>query len=111
LAMLREPDLAGHRGSQWSLLLMLGLASRSRWEDQKIAGILGVPVADVESQRLLAYRLCVLDTQTQELTLFGRSFLDKIRGSGPTRRKPEKRKRLSIEQLYYPLTCDGLVRY
>lgn len=111
LALLNEPNLVGQRGSQWRLLLMLGLASRSRWEDEKIAGILGVPVADVESKRVLAYRLGVLNVQTHELTPFGRSFLDKIRASASTGRKPQKRRQLSIEEVYYPLSCDGLVRH
>jgi len=70
--MLHEPDLERHQGSQWRLLLMLGLASRSRWEDSRIASVLGIPVGDVAQQRFEAYRLNMLDTQTHSLTEFGR---------------------------------------
>ena len=50
LAMLRDPTLERGQGSQWKLLLALGLASRSGWEDVKIAGVLGVPVAEVTAR-------------------------------------------------------------
>lgn len=110
-AMLHEPDLVRHQGSQWRLLLMLGLASRSRWEDTKIAGVLGVPVAEVESKRLEAYRLGMIDVQTHELTPFGRRFLDTIRASASRERKPRKQRQISLEETYYPVSCDGLVRH
>lgn len=111
LAMLRDPNLQRSKDSQWKLLLALGLASRSGWEDSKIAGILGVPVAEVVSQRLEAYRLGVLDVQTHSLTPFGRSLLELVReAAGKVKKRWDRRKR-PLGRTYYPLSCDGLVRH
>jgi hypothetical protein len=111
LAMLREPSLERHQGSQWRLLLMMGLASRSGWDDTAIAGVIGVPLADVTLQRIEAYRLGVLDMQTHHLTAFGRGLLDRVREAA--RRNPKKRGRSqrALSEIYYPLSCDGLVRH
>lgn len=110
LAMLREPNLERHQGSEWRLLLMLGLASRSGWDDIRIAGVLGVPVADVTAKRLDAYRLCVLDTQTHLLTTFGRGLVDRVRAATNKKRNPSSRTQRPLDETYYPLSCDGLVR-
>jgi hypothetical protein len=111
LAMLRDPTLERTQGSQWKLLLALGLASRSGWEDLKIAGVLGVPVAEVTAQRLEAYRLGVLDVQTHLLTPFGKGLLERVReAAGKVRRRWDWRKR-PLGRTYYPLSCDGLVRH
>jgi hypothetical protein len=111
LAMLRDPTLQRSQGSQWKLLLALGLASRSGWEDLKIAGVLGVPVAEVTAQRIEAYRLGVLDVQTHSLTPFGRGLLERVRESaGKVRKRWEWRKR-PLGRTYYPLSCGGLVRH
>ncbi len=91
--------------------LMLGLASRSRWEDAKVAGVLGIPVAEVESNRFVAHRIGLVDDRTRELTPLGRALLDKIRVSASKTQKTRKRGRLSVEAAYYPLSCGGLVRY
>ena len=111
LAMLHEPNLLRHQGSQWRLLLMLGLASRSRWEDVRIAGVLGIPVAEVETNRSLAHRIGLVDDSTHELTHLGRALLDKVRASASETQKTRKQRRLSAEAAYYPLSCGGLVRY
>jgi hypothetical protein len=111
LAMLHEPNLVRHQGSQWRLLLMLGLASRSRWEDVRIAGVLGIPSAEVESNRVVAHRIGLVDDRTRELTPLGRALLEKIRASAAKTQKTRKRRRLSAEAAYYPLSCGGLVRY
>ena len=111
LAMLRDPTLERGQGSQWKLLLALGLASRSGWEDVKIAGVLGVPVAEVTAQRLEAYRLGVLDVQTHSLTPFGRGLLERVReATGKVRKRWDWKKR-PLGRTYYPLSCDGLVRH
>jgi hypothetical protein len=111
LAMLHEPNLERHQGSQWRLLLMLGLASRSGWEDLEIAGVLGVPVAEVTTQRLEAYRLGVLDVQTHLLTPFGRGLIERVRAAAGKERRHWSRKQRPLGQTYYPLSCDGLVRH
>jgi hypothetical protein len=111
IAMLHEPDLERHQGSQWRLLLMLGLASRSRWEDSRIASVLGIPVGDVAQQRFEAYRLNMLDTQTHSLTEFGRGLLERVRASAGNQRKPARRKQRALTEIYYPVSCAGLVRY
>jgi hypothetical protein len=111
LAMLREPDLERRQGSQWRLLLMLGLASRSRWEDAKIAGILGIPLAEVAEQRFEAYRISVLDVQTHSLTEFGRGLVERVRASTGKKRIRPERKHRSLAATYYPLSCAGLVRH
>lgn len=110
-AMLREPNRVRHQGSQWRLLGMLGLASRSRWEDVRIAGALGIPVAEVESKRLEAREIGLIDDMTRELTPLGRALLDKIRTSVSKTQKTRKRKQLSAEEPYYPQSVGGLVRY
>jgi hypothetical protein len=111
LAMLQEPSLVRHQGSQWRLLLMLGLASRSRWEDVRIARVLGIPVAEVESNRSEAQLIGLVDDRTLELTPLGRALLDKIRASASKMQKTRKRRQLSAEAAYYPVSCGGLVRY
>lgn len=111
LAMLHEPSLARHQGSQWRLLLMVGLASRSGWDDAKIAGVVGIPVAEVSGQRIEAYRLGILDAQTHLLTPFGKGLLDRIRAASSKDRKGRKRSQRSLGEIYYPLSVDGLVRH
>ena len=111
LAMLHEPSLVRHQGSQWRLLLMLGLASRSRWEDVRISGVLGIPLAEVELKRSEAHRIGLIADRTRELTPLGRALLDKIRASASKRKKSPKRSVLSAETAYYPQSCGGLVRY
>jgi hypothetical protein len=111
LAMLHEPSLERHHGSQWRLLLMMGLASRSGWNDTKIAGVVGMPVADVAAQRIVAYRLGVLDEQTQLLTPFGRGLLDRVRAATSKATKARSRSQRPLGEIYYPLSCDGLVRH
>jgi len=111
LAMLRDPTLQRPQGSQWKLLLALGLASRSGWEDLKIAEVLGVPEVEVAAQRLEAYRLGMLDVQTHLLTAFGKGLLERVReAAGKVPRRWEWRKR-PLGRTYYPLSCDGLVRH
>ncbi len=100
-----------HQGSQWRLLLMLGLASRSRWKDVRIARVLGIPVAEVESNRSEAQLIGLVDDRTLQLTPLGRALLDKIRASALKMQKTRKRRQLSAEAAYYPLSCGGLVRY
>lgn len=111
LAMLREPNLERHKGSQWRQLLTLGLASRSGWDDDRIAGVLGIPIALVQTQRFAAYRLGALDVQTHELTPFGRGLLERIRAASSKERKLRKRTQRSLGETYYPLSCAGLVRH
>lgn len=111
LAMLHEPNLERHKGSQWRLLLTLGLASRSGWDDNRIAGVLGIPIAVVQTQRFAAYRLGALDVQTHELTPFGRGLLERIRAASSKERKLRKRTQRSLAETYYPLSCAGLVRH
>ena len=111
LAMLQEPSLVRHQGSRWRLLVMLGLASRSRWEDVRIARVLGIPVAEVESTRSEAHLIGLVDDRTLELTPLGRALLDKIRASASKTQKTRKRRQLSAEAAYYPVSCGGLVRY
>jgi hypothetical protein len=111
LAMLHEPNLDRHRGSQWRLLLMLGLASRTGWDDMKIAGTLGIPVAEVAAKRLEAYQVSALDPQTHFLTAFGRGLVDRIRSSANNKRRAKTRVQRSLGETYYPLSCDGLVRH
>jgi hypothetical protein len=53
----------------------------------------------------------MIDVQTHELTPIGRQFLDHIRASASKTQKTHKRRQLSAEAAYYPLTCGGLVRY
>jgi hypothetical protein len=111
LALLLEPHRVRHQDSQWRLLLMLGLASRSRWEDVKIAGLLGISVTEVESKRFEALRIGLIDKVTHEITPLGRALLDKIRASASKTQKMRKRKQLSVETAYYPQSVCGLVRY
>jgi hypothetical protein len=111
LAMLQEPTAERHKGSQWRLLLMLGLASRSGWNDSKIAGVLGIPITTVQTQRYAAYRLGVLDVQTHELTPFGKGLLDRIRAASGRKRAQRKQTQRPLEETYYPLSCAGLVRH
>lgn len=111
IAMLREPKLERHQDSQWRLLLMLGLASRSRWDDSKIASTLGIPVANVIEQRLVAYRLNMLDSQTHILTEFGRGLLERVRVSTSKKRAYTRKKLRTLTETYYPLSCAGSVRY
>jgi hypothetical protein len=111
LAMLHESNFERNKGSQWRLLLMLGLASRAGWEDSRIAGILGIPIAVVQTQRFGAYRLGVLDVQTHELTPFGRGLLERIRAASRKEREQRKRTQRSLGETYYPLSCAGLVRH
>lgn len=111
LAMLREPNLERHQGSQWRLLLMMGLASRSRWDDSRIASIMGIPIAEVTQQRFEAYRLNMVDTQTHSLTEFGRGLLERVRASASTKRIRSPRRRRALTELYYPLSCAGFVQY
>jgi hypothetical protein len=111
LAMLHEPGLERRQGSQWRLLLMMGLASRSGWDDTAIAGVIGIPIAEVTQQRIAAYRLGALDMQTHLLTTFGRGLLDRVRETA--RRTPKKwnRSQRALTEIYYPLSCDKLVRH
>lgn len=109
--MLHEPNLERHQGSEWQLLLMLGLASRSGWDDVKIASVLGIPVTEATAKRLDAYRLCVLDTQTHLLTAFGRGLVDRIRAAARKKRSLGSRTQRPLDETYYPLSCDGLVRH
>ena len=111
IAMLHEPNLERREDSQWRLLLMLGLASRSRWEDSKIAGVLGIPIADVTQQRFQAYRLNMLDAQTHLLTGFGRGMLERVRTAANSERMLPRRKLRALTETYYPLSCAGLARY
>jgi hypothetical protein len=111
LAMLHEPSLERYQGSQWRLLLMMGLASRSGWDDTKIAGVVGIPVAEVTAQRIEAYRLGVLDVQTHLLTPFGRGLLDRVRAAASKVPKARSRSQRPLGEIYYPLSCDGLVRH
>jgi hypothetical protein len=111
LAMLREPKLERRQGSHWKLLLMLGLASRSKWDDARIAGVLGIPISEVMSERLDAYKVSLLDPQTHLLTSFGRAILDRIRQSAVQQQAREKRTQRALVEPYYPLSCNGLVRH
>jgi hypothetical protein len=111
LAMLREPNLERHKGSQWRLLLMMGLASRSKWDDAKIANMIGIPVEDVAAQRVDAYRLGVLDIQTHVLTAFGKGLLDRVRQAADKKRKRRGRPQRSLGAVYYPVSCNGSVRH
>jgi hypothetical protein len=111
LAMLREPSLERHQGSQWRLLVMLGLASRSGWEDERIAGVLGIPILDVAQQRSEAIRLGMLDGSTGSLTEFGKDLLDRVRASASKERTRPARRQRPLEETYYPLSCAGLVRH
>lgn len=111
IAMLHEPKLERRQDSQWRLLLMLGLASRSRWEDSRIANILGIPIADVTRQRFEAYRLNMLDPQTHLLTEFGRGILQRVRAAASSKQKRQRRKLRALTETYYPLSCAGLARY
>ncbi len=110
LTMLREPSLGRQRGSGWSLLLMLGLASRNGWNDLKIAGVLGIPVAEAAAQRLEAYKISVLDQETNLLTSFGRHLLNRLRSVASEAQRIKPREQQSLAELYYPQSCDGLVR-
>jgi hypothetical protein len=111
LAMLQEPKLDRHRGSHWKLLLMLGLASRSGWDDTKIASAVGIPISEVISGRLNAYKISALDPQTHLLTAFGKALLDRVRMTAVQKRKKRVPAQRSLAQTYYPLSCDGFVRH
>ena len=90
---------------------MMGLASRSGWDDSKIAGVVGIPVAEVAAQRIEAYRLGVLDVQTHVLTPFGRGLLDRVRAATSEDRQKRNRSQRPLKDVYYPSSCDGLVRH
>jgi hypothetical protein len=111
IAMLREPHMGHPRSSQWSLLLMLGLASRNGWEDGKIAGTLGIPVAEVAVKRLDAYSISALDPQTHQLTEFGSGMVHRVRASANKKRPIKMREQRPLAETYYPLTYGGLVRH
>ena len=111
LAMLHDPHRIRGQDSQWKLLLMLGLSSRAGWDDNRIAGALGIPVAEVGDKRLEAYRMSALDPQTHTLTVFGRALLDRIRTRSSKKKQYLLSPGRSLEETYYPLSCGGLVRH
>ena len=111
LAMLQNPNRVRGQDSQWKLLLMLGLSSRAGWDDNRIASVLGIPVAEVADQRPEAYRMSALDPQTHTLTVFGRALLDRVRANSNKKKPPLLPPGRPLDETYYPLSCGGLVRH
>jgi hypothetical protein len=110
LAMLSEKKHA-RESSLWPLLVSLGLASRSRWHDKILAAKLGMPIAQVEALRKLAWKLGALDVQTNQLTNFGSALLNRVRSAAAHQRTRIPRKHRDLSEVYYPMSCEGRFRH
>ena len=99
--------------TEWQLLLALGHSSRTAWDDDRLCERLLLPITEVISPRVRAYRLGVLNTQTHQLTILGQELLSLAKKgrneqSSKIRRSPPL---LRLTDLYYPDSCGGVAKH
>ncbi len=110
LSLLQEKR-QGRQSGLWPLPVALGLASRSNWDDERIADAIGKPLLKVERLREIAVAIGTLQAQTREVTPFGRALLELIRAGAAEPANQTPRRQVALEVLYYPHSCEGRAQH
>lgn len=106
LALLKVKSDA-RSSALWRLPVALGLSSRSRWDNARIASAIGMPLSSVERLRDNAVALGALDPATSMVSPFGKAILDLIRSNAAEPGKASSLRGKSLTELYYPRSCGG----
>lgn len=100
---------------QVRLAIALGLVtSYGRWDDERLQTQMMLPVEDIHSLRVDAYRLNLIDKSDHRLTAFGRVLLDRMRQTPASGRRPKTTRAKKLPQLgdlYYPEGSGGVARH